>query len=103
MINRGDKLVMDTIYLALWQRIDIARREKNGWPRADPVSSNHNVTSLIARAGVILAGTAAGGLRSDDNGQSWQSVNEGLTSRHVRWLAYHPDVSNLEFAGTEPA
>jgi photosystem II stability/assembly factor-like uncharacterized protein len=58
---------------------------------------------VIAREGAILAGTTDGLFRSDDAGQSWQEASNGLNSRHVRWLAYHPDVSDLEFAGTEPA
>jgi photosystem II stability/assembly factor-like uncharacterized protein len=33
----------------------------------------------------------------------WFEANRGLSLRHVRWLAYHPDTSDLEFAGTEPA
>ena len=36
-------------------------------------------------------------------GASWYEQSNGLTERHVRWLAYHPDVSDCEFAGTEPA
>jgi hypothetical protein len=30
-------------------------------------------------------------------------VNDGLTEPYVRWLAYHPEVSDFEVAGTEPA
>jgi photosystem II stability/assembly factor-like uncharacterized protein len=57
----------------------------------------------MAREGVILAGTTQGVFRSDDGGQRWEEGNHGLDIRHVRWMAYHPDVSDLEFAGTEPA
>ncbi|MEO8613207.1 MAG: hypothetical protein ABI690_35275 [Chloroflexota bacterium] len=39
----------------------------------------------------------------DDGGKSWRAVSEGLSSTHVRWLAYHPAISDLEFAGTEPS
>jgi hypothetical protein len=42
-------------------------------------------------------------LRSDDLGQTWRQSSTGLTTPHVRWLAYHPDISDREFAGTEPA
>jgi photosystem II stability/assembly factor-like uncharacterized protein len=58
---------------------------------------------LIAREGVILAGTESGVFRSDDEGETWQEASQGLTTRHVRWLAFHPEISDLEFAGTEPA
>jgi photosystem II stability/assembly factor-like uncharacterized protein len=61
------------------------------------------VTCIVAREGVILASTTDGIFRSDDLGASWYEQSHGLTERHVRWLAYHPDISNLEFAGTEPA
>ncbi len=65
--------------------------------------AGQHVTTVIAREGVILAGTTAGVQRSTDGGQHWQAVNRGLDEPHVRWLAYHPGVSDLEFAGTEPA
>ena len=62
-----------------------------------------DVSGVVAREGVILAGTTDGVFRSDDAGETWRETSEGLRSRHVRWLAYHPDVSDREFAGTEPA
>jgi len=62
-----------------------------------------NVTGAIAREGVILAGTTDGVFRSDDLGRTWREASAGLSIRHVRWMAYHPDTSDLEFAGTEPA
>jgi photosystem II stability/assembly factor-like uncharacterized protein len=52
---------------------------------------------------VILAGTTGGIFRSADGGRTWDEASAGLTTRHVRWLAYHPSVSDREFAGTEPA
>lgn len=61
------------------------------------------VTSVIAREGVILAGTRDGIYRSDDGGWTWGEASAGLGRRLVRWLAYHPDISDFEFAGTEPA
>ncbi len=61
------------------------------------------VNSLTGREGVLLAGTRQGIYRSEDNGQSWRPSHAGLTSTHVRQLAFHPQASDLEFAGTEPA
>jgi photosystem II stability/assembly factor-like uncharacterized protein len=61
------------------------------------------VTSVIAREGVILTGTTKGVFRLDDDGLSWREASAGLSHRHIRWMAYHPDISDLEFAGTEPA
>jgi photosystem II stability/assembly factor-like uncharacterized protein len=50
-----------------------------------------------------LVGTTEGVYRSDDLGASWQEASAGLAVRYIRWLAYHPDISDFEFAGTEPA
>ncbi len=61
------------------------------------------VTSVIAREGVILAGTTDGVFHSDDDARTWREASDGLSQRHVRWMAYHPDISDFEFAGTEPA
>jgi photosystem II stability/assembly factor-like uncharacterized protein len=62
-----------------------------------------HVTSVIAREGVILVGARDGVRRSDDLGETWRALNTGLTVPYVRWLGYHPEVSDLEMAGTEPA
>lgn len=93
----------DTIYLATRAGLAIGQREPDTWRVVDRVLKDSHVTSVIAREGVILAGTTRGVQRSDDGGQHWRAVNDGLTSPHVRWLAYHPDISDLEFVGTEPA
>ncbi len=68
---------------------------------ADSLKPSH-VTCVIAREGVILAGTTRGVFRSDD-GRHWSPKNGGLSIQHVRWLAFNPDHSDFEFAGTEPA
>ena len=60
-------------------------------------------SSVIAREGVILAGSRQGVHRSDDAGRTWQPASAGLTQRYVRWLDYHPEISDFELAGTEPA
>ncbi|MGB8648606.1 MAG: hypothetical protein WCF84_25440 [Anaerolineae bacterium] len=64
--------------------------------------ADQNVTSVIAREGVILAGTTRGVWRSDDLGRTFAATGS-LKHQHVRWMAFHPDVSDFEFAGTEPA
>ena len=81
----------------------IAQRDHTGWRELSHGLTDQHVTSVIAREGVILAGTHNGVFRSDDVGQTWRSASTGLTHQHVRWLAYHPDISDREFAGTEPA
>jgi photosystem II stability/assembly factor-like uncharacterized protein len=93
----------DTIYLATQSGLATCKRENDTWRVVDRALTGQRVTSVIAREGVILAGTTKGIQRLNNGAQQWRAVNDGLTSPHVRWLAYHPDISNLEFAGTEPA
>ncbi len=91
------------LLLATESGVVSARRDGNGWRAIGRSLDGQRVTSIIARQGVILAGTHAGIFRSDDLGQTWQAASAGLAVPYVRWLAYHPEVSDLEFAGTEPA
>jgi len=81
----------------------LASAESGQWAKVGMALDEHQVTGVIAREGVILAGTTEGVFRSDDQGRSWRAASNGLTIGHVRWLAYHPTVSDLELAGTEPA
>ena len=90
------------IYLATENGLAVCERN-NDWRIVRRGLEGQRVTSVIAREGVILAGTTHGVFRSENEGRSWNEANAGLSHRHVRWLAYHPDVSDLEFAGTEPA
>lgn len=91
------------LLLATTHGLVLCERTAGAWQVTHRTLAGSHVTSVIARQGVILAGTPAGVFRSDDLGTSWQEANAGLDLRHVRWLAYHPQVSDLEFAGTEPA
>ncbi len=94
---------MDNLLLATHHGLVVCTGDGGNWRESHRGLTDKNVTSVIAREGVILAGTTDGVYRSDDAGHTWKDASEGLTSRHVRWMAYHPDVSDLEFAGTEPA
>jgi len=78
-------------------------RDRNIWRDETRGLDGVNVTALVAREDVILAGTTDGIVRSDDRGKTWREASAGLTTRHVRWMAFHHDISDLEFAGTEPA
>lgn len=80
-----------------------AEKADGGWHEVRRGLNGRFLTSIIAREGVILVGTRDGVFRSDDGGASWGEASRGLTQRHLRWLAFHPDISDLEFAGTEPA
>jgi photosystem II stability/assembly factor-like uncharacterized protein len=90
------------IYLGVNTGFISAERQGN-WQVVGRSLAGRRVTSVIAREGVILAGTTEGVYRSDDGGSSWHAASAGLSQGHIRWLAHHPEVSDFEFAGTEPA
>src|SRR5512138_2316879 len=94
---------MTKLFLATEQGVMLCAHQGNDWIVSTRGLTDQEVTSVIAREGVILAGTTDGVFRSDDEGATWQPASLGMTSRHVRWMAYHPDISDFEFAGTEPA
>ena len=91
------------LYLATSKGLIVCARDDSDWRVTSLGLTDQDVTSVIARESVILAGTIGGVFRSDDRGQTWRDASAGLTNRHVRWLAYHPGVSDFELAGTEPA
>jgi photosystem II stability/assembly factor-like uncharacterized protein len=93
----------DLFFLATEHGIVTAQREGDSWQQVRRGLDGQRVTSVIAREGVILAGTTRGVFRSDDLGRTWNEASMGLTHQHIRWLAYPPDISDCEFAGTEPA
>jgi photosystem II stability/assembly factor-like uncharacterized protein len=94
---------MSNLILATEHGLSICESEGDNWRESSHSLADHRVTSVIAREGVILAGTTDGIFRSDDSGKTWQEASLGLSARHVRWLANHPNKSEFEFAGTEPA
>ncbi|HSB02234.1 MAG TPA: hypothetical protein VLE49_16410 [Anaerolineales bacterium] len=94
---------MNKLILGTEQGILTCEPEGDDWVLSSRGLTDQEVTSIIAREGVILAGTTNGVFRSEDEGVTWQEVSNGLTIRHIRWMAYHPDISDFEFAGTEPA
>jgi len=91
------------LFLATGDGVVICRREGDDWREIRRGLEGESVTSVIAREGVALVGTSEGVYRSDDIGNSWQEASAGLAVRYVRWLAYHPEISDFELAGTEPA
>jgi photosystem II stability/assembly factor-like uncharacterized protein len=94
---------MNKLILATEQGFVVCERKDDNWHESSRGLTDQHVTSVIAREGVILAGTKNGVFRSEDKGQTWEETGNGLITPHVRWMAFHPDVSDLEFAGTEPA
>ncbi|HEX6035256.1 MAG TPA: hypothetical protein VFY83_12505, partial [Anaerolineales bacterium] len=94
---------MNKLLLATEQGVVVCENKGGDWHEVLRGLTDRHVTSVIAREGVILAGTTKGVFRSEDEGQTWLEASNGLTAPHVRWMAFHPDVPDLEFAGTEPA
>jgi photosystem II stability/assembly factor-like uncharacterized protein len=92
-----------TISVATRTGILICDTDNTRWQVVRRGLEGQHVTSVIAREGVILAGTMDGIFCSEDLGQSWFEASQGLHQRHVRWMSYHPDISDFELAGTEPA
>ena len=91
------------LILATADGVVACERDGDGWRIVNRDLAGRRATSAIAREGVILAGTTDGVFRSDDLGRTWEPASAGLSHRHVRWMAYHPDISDFELAGTEPA
>lgn len=93
----------NSLFIATNTGLVNAEYDGENWVETHRSLTDQHLTSLIAREGVILAGTQAGVFRSDDLGKTWRSASKGLSLPHIRWLAFHPQISDLEFAGTEPA
>jgi len=94
---------MSKLLLATEEGLVVCKRASDHWREQTRGLTDHQITSVVARDGVILVGTTRGVYRSDDLGKTWAGKNHGINLRHIRWLAHHPDISKLEFAGTEPA
>lgn len=61
------------------------------------------VTAASACQSAVIVGTTDGIFRSEDLGETWRMASAGLTTPHIRWLAYHPETPAFALAGTEPA
>ena len=66
---------MNNLLLATRHGLVICQHGEDGWREADRVMADKSVTRVIAREGVILAGTTDGVYRSDDAGQTWQEAS----------------------------
>ena len=91
------------LFLATSHGLAICEYGSDGWRVSQRDLPGSFITSVISQGQVILAGTRDGIFRSGDAGDSWQAVNNGLSIRIIRWLAFHPDHPGLVFAGSEPA
>ena len=91
------------LFLATRDGLVVARRGDEGWREAGRGLAGRRMTSVAARAGLVLAGGRNGIWRSVDLGKNWEEASQGLTVDHVRWLVQAPGLADSAFAGTEPA
>lgn len=94
---------MDTLLLATERGLVTCDRDGEGWRIALHSLADHRLTCAAGQGDLILAGTTNGIFRSADAGQTWHEAGRGLTARHIRWMAWHPEIDGLALAGTEPA
>ena len=65
------------------------------------ISSFISVTSMVARPGVIYAGTSGNGvIKTINGGTNWTNADGGLGSNQIRTLVGHPSDPSILFAGT---
>lgn len=88
------------IVLATKNGVARAARNGEGWEVTGRALDGREMTSVVTRDGVLVAGSREGAVRSDDGGRSWRAFDEGLAIRCVRWLGTDGD---RLLAGTEPA
>jgi photosystem II stability/assembly factor-like uncharacterized protein len=81
--------------------------EDGGWRIATKELAGAEVNCLVVRPDrreVIYAGVRGGGLyRTDDGGQHWNRLGEGVLSDKVRAVAVDPSNTKVVYVGTEPA
>lgn len=91
------------LFLATSNCVAICEPQGDDWRVVRRELMGNYTTSLTTRGQHILVGTRDGIYRSDDWGDSWRAVNNGLTVRYIRWLAAHADQPGRVYAGSEPA
>jgi photosystem II stability/assembly factor-like uncharacterized protein len=91
------------LFAATTDGLAICEPSEGGWREIRRGLAGQTITCVSAAGTTVLAGTNDSIWRSEDVGQSWHEANQGLSIRHARWIAHHPSVAGLAFAGTEPA
>jgi photosystem II stability/assembly factor-like uncharacterized protein len=77
--------------------IDVASRD--GVARIHP--DQHVLAFGTGTPVPLFAGNDGGLYRSDDGGESWRSLNEGLGITEIEYLAQHPQLPDWLLAGTQ--
>lgn len=76
---------------------------RNTWHEILRSRIGRRVTTVSTCQSAVIVGTTDGIFRSEDLGETWRMASAGLTTPHIRWLAYHSETPAFAFAGTEPA
>jgi len=79
------------------------QRDGELWTELGDSLDGTKLTCVDAADGAVIVGGVDGVHRSLDGGGTWQTADNGLTVRHARWVALHPEISGLALLGTEPA
>jgi len=94
---------MDRVFIATANGLISYEVVGHAWQELARTLGEYHVTCVSAQAGILLAGTVSGIFASYDAGESWCDVTDGMTIRHLRWIAHHNIYPDLVYAGTEPA
>lgn len=94
---------MRLVVLATDQGVVRAGWGEDGWYEAERIQMPRETVCIAAHGSHVLAGTTSGMLYSEDMGQTWRLVSDGLTDEYVNQVAYHPQFPSFAFAGTRPA
>jgi hypothetical protein len=81
------------LYLATDHGVSIVEKGGN-WRVVHSVLDGHRVTSIIAREGVVIAGTTDGIIRSEDEGRTWQG-RQGIAGPACPLVGFTPQYFQL--------
>lgn len=95
--------MLSKICLATNKGILLCQPSEDGWQVKATHLEDHHATCLAIDNNTLWAGTTDSVHRSGDAGSHWDEVGDGLTLKHVRWLAASGGTPRAIFAGTEPA
>ena len=99
-------LEAQTLYAATARGLFVSRDSGAGWSSAGAALEGQSVRSVylsadVQDAGIIVVGTYGGGVwKSDDDGQNWLAINEGLADLNVRGVEVDPDLDQVLYAAT---
>lgn len=78
-----------------------ARADMNRWTTQGPNGGQMTTLVYSPDGRTVYAGTAFGGVfASEDDGDTWRPMNEGLGDLHVYSIALDPNNSRIVYAGT---